>query len=346
MSMVQLYDAKITNCILHFVGNKSLDIDYKLSSSEILLDENLNFVLTNYFFKPFVGKDDYCHFYHDSDLSMNEIFVYASRIFKHKEDFVLESQNIMRHLYESSTHPKVKIGELYIAYFTNCLLDGKYVDALGIFKSEHKDTFIKITQQDSSLGIESLQGININKLDKGCIIYNVKETFGYMVAVVDNSNSNDAKYWVHNFLNVKPIEDDSYKTQSMINMSKDFLNKLSIENPSEKVILLDKSMNAMSSDHISLSEFSSKVFDSESQRRMFYEYSLRYQEEHEVNLQDSFSPSQTIIRRKKGEIRRKTTIHLDNRFDICIHGGEGFMEQGYDEMRGQKYYKLFFDKEE
>ena len=31
--MIQLYDTKIVDCILHFVGNKSQDVDYKASIS-------------------------------------------------------------------------------------------------------------------------------------------------------------------------------------------------------------------------------------------------------------------------------------------------------------------------
>lgn len=343
--MVQLFDVKITNCILHFVGNKSLDIEYKLSSSEVSLDEKLNFVLTNYFLKSFMGKEECYHFFHNSDLSMNEIFMYASRIFEKQENFVPESQNIVRHLYESSSHPKVKIGELYIAYFTNCLLDGKYVDALGIFKSEHKDTFIKIIKHETSFSIESLQGININKLDKGCIIYNVRKENGYMVSIVDNSNSGEAKYWVNDFLNIIPIEDDSYKTHNLINLSKGFFKQLSCEKVADRAILLDKSIQALSSDNISVSKFSSQVFESEYEKKMFDRYSTQYQEEHNVNLNDMFTPSRAILKKKKSEFKRNTTIHLDNHFDICVHGGEGYMEQGYDDMRGQKYYKLYFDEE-
>lgn len=57
-------------------------------------------------------------------------------------------------------------------------MDGQYIDAIGIFKSEHKDTFIKITEHGASYGIESQRGININKLDKGCIIYNTQRNQG------------------------------------------------------------------------------------------------------------------------------------------------------------------------
>lgn len=40
-----------------------------------------------------------------------------------------------------------------------------------------------------------------------------------------------------------------------------------------------------------------------------------------------------------------TTFKLDENFDVNIHGGEQFIERGYDEERGMKYYKLFFNEE-
>ena len=61
---------------------------------------------------------------------------------------------------------QIKTGELYVAYFTHCLIDGHNVDAIGIFKSEHKESFIKVTDDGRSLNIETQKGININKLDK------------------------------------------------------------------------------------------------------------------------------------------------------------------------------------
>jgi hypothetical protein len=52
--------------------------------------------------------------------------------------------------------------------------------------------------------IESEKGVNINKLDKGCLIFNTEKEKGYIVAVVDNTNKGaDAQYWVDDFLHVQ-----------------------------------------------------------------------------------------------------------------------------------------------
>ena len=38
-------------------------------------------------------------------------------------------------------------------------------------------------------------------------------------------------------------------------------------------------------------------------------------------------------------------MRLDSNFDIKIMGGEEYIENGYDEERGMKYYKLFYNTE-
>lgn len=97
---------------------------------------------------------------------MNEVFVCAGKIFDDPKNLYEQSKNISKHLYEQSTHPQIKSGEFYVVHFTNCTIEGKTVDAIGLFKSENKDTFLKINVTDNSFDIKSEKGININKLDK------------------------------------------------------------------------------------------------------------------------------------------------------------------------------------
>ena len=40
-----------------------------------------------------------------------------------------------------------------------------------------------------------------------------------------------------------------------------------------------------------------------------------------------------------------TTIKLDKNFDIKVKGVKALLEQGYDENRGMKYYKLYYEEE-
>lgn len=74
-------------------------------------------------------------------------------------------------MYKKSTHPQIKGGEFYTVYFKDCILEGEIVDAIGLFKSENKDTFLKVSTLKNDFKIETVEGVNINKLDKGCLIF-------------------------------------------------------------------------------------------------------------------------------------------------------------------------------
>ncbi|HBK83651.1 MAG TPA: nucleoid-associated protein, partial [Flavobacterium sp.] len=74
------------------------------------------------------------------------------------------SKKITKHLFEQSNHPHIKNGEVYIAYFSNMLIDNKVVDAIGIFKSEIQTDFLQFKEKESNLEMILQQGINLNKL--------------------------------------------------------------------------------------------------------------------------------------------------------------------------------------
>ena len=192
---------------LHQVGNKVADERFKLSLHELNVKSDLRILLTHYFVSAF-KSNEYFNFYHDSDLNLNEVFVYASKIFENTDNLYEQSVNLAKHLYEQSTHPKIKGGEFYSVYFKDCIVDGITTDAVGLFKSENKDTFLKVFPSGDGFEIESEKGVNINKLDKGCLIFNIEKENGYVVAVVDNTNRGvEAQYWMDDFLHVRPRRD-------------------------------------------------------------------------------------------------------------------------------------------
>lgn len=49
---------------------------------------------------------------------------------------------------------------------------------------------------------------------------------------------------------------------------------------------------------------------------------------------------------KKKSTTKITTIKLDKNFVIKVKGVKELLEQGYDEKRGMKYYKLYFEEEQ
>src|ERR1051325_5146423 len=54
---------------------------------------------------------------------------------------------------------------------------------------------------EADLQLNEEDDININKLDKGCLIFNIEEENGYKVSVIDSiSKQNEAVYWKDAFL--------------------------------------------------------------------------------------------------------------------------------------------------
>ena len=138
----------VQNICLHFSGNKSLEDGLILSDTTftVSINNDLNHILLSYFLAPFISEEFY-QFYHESDLALKEVYTYVSKIFDNQEGLYEQSVNLAKHLYEQSTHPKIKGGEFYTVYFKDCILDGKTLDAVGLFKTENKDTFLKVLHE-------------------------------------------------------------------------------------------------------------------------------------------------------------------------------------------------------
>lgn len=273
------------------------------------------------------------------------MYNYVSDIFDHSDHFCEQSINIAKHLYEQSTHPKIKNGEFYVVYFRDCFVNGKSYDAVGLFKSENKETYLKVYQKGDNLEIESDQGINTNKLDKGCLIFNTEKDEGYLVAVVDNTNKGmDAKYWIDDFLKVRPHKNEFSQTHDLFSMCKDFITELPKDHDKlDKAIMMNKSMKALKEDAVNIEQFAENVFETPELVDRFKRYKRNYEEQKDIRIDDTFHTDPQALRHKG--TGRMTTIKLDRNFDIAIHGGEEFIERGFDEKRGMYYYKLFFKKE-
>ena len=231
---------KIKALSVHRIGNKAAMEGVELSDSPVELDETLGEILKSYFLMAFKDEERY-RFSHPTDNDLNAVYSYASQAFENDGTFHEQSKNMAKYLYEQSEHPNIKRGDLYVVYFKDCILDGETIDAIGLFKSENKDTYIRINHVAGGFSVESQTGMSINKLDKGCLIFNIKKDDGYVACVVDNANRSDAKYWVNDFLQLKRCEDDFRQTEQVVAMCKSFITKLPEDyDKATKAVMMNK----------------------------------------------------------------------------------------------------------
>ena len=347
--MIHIDEISIESLTLHKVGNKSQEEGIRFSAAPVKIDDAVQSLLLHYFLSPF-KSEEYFNLTHESDVALNEVYTYVSQIFDRPETFYDQSVNLARHLYEVSTHPKIKSGELYVTLLRDCNVDGEQVDAIGLFKSESKDTFLKVYPTSDSFEIEYEDGININKLDKGCLIFNTERENGYLVSVVDNARqSGEAMYWRDNFLNIAQRRDIFHQTEQCLDMCKQFVIERLPENFNvdrvDQADILNKSVTFFKENtEFSLDEFANKVIEQPEMIRSFKEYRDEYQEDRDVKIDEQFEISDPAVK-KQAKIF-KSVIKLDKNFHIYVHGNRQLIEKGYDDERDMNFYRIFFKEED
>ena len=344
-----------TNCDLqqvsvHQVGNKANEGELHLSKSMLdVSDANLKELLFHYFLKPFTETEFYNFAFSGEELSMNPLFNYANTLFEDPDAFHINSIKIARHLYEVTHHPNIKPGDLFVARFINIQVNEEPTEAIGIFKAENKQSFLKINHKTEDIILDYEEGIHIDKLDKGCLIFNIDKEEGYKVTMIDKSNKSlDAQYWKDSFLNLKACNDDYHSTAALLNMTKDFVTKQIPEEfevgKADQIDMLNRSVEYFkSNESFNKEDFEEKVLHQPEVIESFRNFDNAYKADNDLSFTESFEISPQAV--KKQARNFKSVLKLDKNFHIYIHGDRSKIEQGVD-ANGQKYYKIYYDQEQ
>lgn len=350
--MVTFFEASLDTISVHHVGNQSQSEMYSLSEQPLALkDELINSLLKQYFLSPFEKVNELYHLMHTCDLNLNEIYSFATQVFDDKSKFHEVSEQIAKYLYKVATHPKIKSGELYVAYFRSVQIEGELLDAIGIFKSENKETYLKVYPDQGGFQVDYEENaININKLDKGVLIFNTEKENGYKVVVVDKATSGQdaAIYWKDEFLQLKIRNDNFNQTNNTLSIYKNFVTNKIDENfevtKADKIDLLNRSMKYFKDkETFDLDEFAGEVIRNPQAIASFKTYKQQYEEEYETPIADSFEISNNAV--KKQARVYKSVLKLDKNFHIYIHGNKELIEKGFDDDKHMNYYKVYFKEE-
>ena len=305
---------KIAALSVHKIGNKAAAEGVELSDTPVVLDKELGELKT--FFLMAFKDDERYNFSHPTSLELNEVYSYLRKIFEDEEMFQEQSRNLAKFLYEKSERPNIKRGDLYIIYFKDCILDGETIDAIGLFKSENKDTYIQISPVAGGFCVESQTGMSIRKLDKGCLVFNI----------------------------LKRCEDDYNQTEQAVVLCKNFITKLPEKyDKATKAVMMNKVMESLNEKSVSLPTIANNAFESTGTSEAFYSYADEYQAKQGVTFKEAFQGKAETINRRN--VCALTKIRLDSNFEINVLGGEENLVKGFDEERGKRFYTLYFEKE-
>ena len=350
--MLNLYPAQLESISLHRVGNKSKNEPLFLSESPYILNDEITGLLKEYFFKPFREKEEnYFRFDHEVDLEFNEIFTMAAAIFKDPDVLHTYSKKIASHLYEQSNHPHIKSGEVYVTLISDVMVDNKKTNALGIFKSELRHDYLEFEASDKNLEIIIRQGVNVNKLDKGCLIFDQEKENGYKVLSVD-SNRYDTKYWLENFLGLAPLTDENFYTKNYLKFCQGFAKDvvLPAEDKQQEVLFMNRAVNHFAkNDAFEETRFLNEVMDNPDLIPEFKHYKVEKGPKFSIEDVSNFDIANKAVSDARKKI--KNVINLDTNVQIRLdfinpESAEKFVEKGWDEERQMYYYLVYFNKEQ
>lgn len=340
--MIYTEYVKIQEIIIHQVGNK-LSMDGVLLSNHCVdLSNNINKLLVNHFLTSFRERPS---MQFKSPLRNNRVYSLVKEMFTNKSDFVFLSQELAKFLYENSIYSKIRNGEFYVVYFSDSVIDGQTSDAIGLFKTEQKTPYLRVTPIVGGYTLAEEEGFCLKHFEKACLIFNKDEDSGYQIAVIDKSSKAlESQYWSDSFLQIKKRKTNGSQTECLFEMCKSFVSTLDDKDEVLKANMMNKALEILDDSEkiIELSHFKDEVFGEQSVADSFEKFRTENQIKKDFELDEKFETDNSFL--KKTGLKKLTTIHLDDNYDLVIRGAKD-IEKGYDEKRKKHFYKLFFDKE-
>lgn len=223
-------DASIRTVVVHRVGNKAREEGVILSDDAMRPEEDLNTTLLSGYLRSAEKQGQRYEFFHESDLSLNEIHTFSRKIFARRSVFLDATKSIAKHLYAKSGHPNVIGGEVLFCLIENIEFQGTKQRALGIFKIENHEAFLQVANGTSGLRLTQAVGANPRLIDKGALIFD-----GTDIVLAIDKTSDKAKFWVNEFLKVRAFADEKSRTLVAAKVIKNVVER--IEDPFEQARL-------------------------------------------------------------------------------------------------------------
>jgi hypothetical protein len=349
--MVDFSNAYLKELIVHFAGNSGNQEDLILSASPARVDdEMLRDLLVKHFLFPFSKDMAFYNFSQDEEKT-NLVPEQVFRLFTREGAIAEASSALAEHLYKKTVHPRIRGGEFFVIRFGGCVVEEAEVDALGLFKSESKETYLKVLSSGSEFNLGHDNGMKIGKLDKGCLVFDIEKEEGYRVCIIDSSSPSgeEAAYWKTDFLNLRPREDNFHRTQSILNLCKNFCEEvLTEENHIEKkdqMMIKNRSLDYFKKKEVfNADDFVREVIEEPKVIEVFNEYKQNFFRKHELDNFEEFEISPVAVKNSKKIF--KSVLKLDRNFHVYVHGRHDYIEKGFDEEKNMNFYRLFFKEEQ
>ena len=352
---IRFQPAKVTTLVLAKIGHPARNEPLQTSKEAFPVREGDQETLTNLFLKPFKNLLGH-RFSHHSSMEKNEIYQLTKAIFNDPQALLEHGCAIAQRLYTKSNHPNIKSGDLCIGLVEDLEVDGTKVQGLCLLKAETIVPFLSISARDGDLRLAAEEGINPEKIDKGCLIFNHSAEHGFYVLTFDRAGA-ESRFWLRDFLGVQAVPDAAFLTNTYAKMAVSFLEKESpkpapTDDDSPPWETKSPAQEALAyfakQDKFDLQDFEEKVLKTPEAVAKFTEHRCKIEEEQGAPLERSFGISQKDV--SKAQKRITAVMKLDTGVEIHLKGGpsgkqEPVLERGFDETKKMKFIKVYFNKD-
>ena len=347
---LRLNTATATQLVLAKIGNPLREEPLQTSQRVFDIAEPDREVLTPLFLKPFKNLIGH-RFVHYTSLDKQDMYRCAKSIFNDPGTLLSAGVEIAKRLYAKSTHPNIKSGDLCIALLKEVHIEGELVNGLCILKSDSVVPFLSITTQNGDLHLSTQQGIQPEKIDKGCLILDYQGDQGYYVLTFDRSGG-DTKFWVREFLSVEAVPDAAFLTNAYAKMAVSFIEEHQPQEDTPPWDTCNAAREALeyfeARDQFDLQDFEQTVLKSPEVVAAFEEHRARVEEEQGQTLDTSFEISKKDVSKAKKRIG--AVLKLDTGVEIHVKSTlstehDPVLERGYDDTKGMKFVKVYYKEQ-
>lgn len=348
--MINYIEGKINTICGHRIHHQDEDVSISYTKDAIYIDgqTELENTLLKFFFDKFRHPVFFNFASHTEDINDNVVFGLVKAIFENPNTIFAESKKIAKYLQQNSNHPNIKSGDVLVSHINDVIIEDEMLDAICIYKVENKQSFVSLELDHDNYRIDLLKGINTDKLDKGCIIFNTEEEDGYKICTIDRSNSGvEAQYWMKNFLNVTHRDDDYHNTKHMIEATKSFIDErvkpiYEIDRTDEADMLNKSKVYLNQVEDFDSNTYAKEIFQDDRIVNDFNNYKRDFETNKSVALADNFSINPTAVKKHSNVFR--SVIKLDKNFHVYVHGDRTKISRGVD-AEGKKFYTLYYENE-
>ncbi|MFZ2783479.1 MAG: nucleoid-associated protein [Sediminibacterium sp.] len=336
----------IKSLIVHQAGDAAQGGRLFLSEKALETNqEELNQVLTHFMLKSLNEAEQY-----RLDKESNIIYSAIRSLFEDDSRFLPVSQQVAEHFHLKSSSAFAKSGELCVVHFQQVPFADQFRDAIGIFHSGTRETFLKPSIKTAGIELLLEDGIDLKKPERAVLILKQDAEEGFLAYSYESTASKqaDATFWKQVFLKLNPVVNSYHNTNAALGMCKLFisneLNEQFETTKADQIDMLQRSMEYFKThDNFQLEEFGKEVLHHPEVIGCFNDYKQQYEVARQVNIEDQFDINLAAVQKQQRFF--KSILKLDKNFHVYIHGRKDLIEKGFDERAGKHYYKLYFDEE-